>query len=439
MNIGKDATRLPETVVEVGCEGGSITLLRKRGAGEAWKFRLGINEVALYDMLSEEDLAGLGPAVKESGYVHSFPEALGLLDQYQWFKLVPLEVHPEYLDAVLLAVRDRGGPERAASWLVNFATSVAVLTGAGTSAESGIPTFRSDGGYWRTHRFQDLATPEGFARDPELVWSWYEGRRRSIALAKPNAGHYALCRIEDAKPVFTLITQNVDGLHDLAGSRSVIKLHGDIWTTRCLKCGEERIDRSQLDELPPHCHCGGMLRPGVVWFGEALPRDAMQRAEKAVRSADVLIVAGTSAQVYPAAGLISMAKAVIEINPEVTPFSDSVTFSLRGTSAKILPLLLEHNSTAIEDYLTEQRYLEATNPFRKAAEQGDVRAMVNLSRTLFSQYNYADAYMWMNVAAKNLEGTEREAACRERDVVGSWMSPEELADAQGRASGGGVE
>ncbi len=227
-----------------------------------------------------------------------------------------------------------------AATLLKSATKVAVLTGAGVSAESGLPTFRSNGGYWRTHRFEDLATPEGFARDPKFVWTWYEERRRAIAQAKPNPGHHALVALEKQKPVFTLITQNVDGLHDLAGSKNIIKLHGDIWTVRCLKCGEQRTDRSQLEELPPHCACGGMLRPGVVWFGEALPQGAMERAAAAVRAADVLIVAGTSAQVYPAAGLISLASAVIEINPEATPFSDAVTFSLRGTSAELLPQLL---------------------------------------------------------------------------------------------------
>jgi NAD-dependent deacetylase len=224
--------------------------------------------------------------------------------------------------------------------LLHSAAKVAVLTGAGVSAESGIPTFRSNGGYWRQHRFEDLATPEGFARDPKFVWTWYEERRRAIALAKPNAGHHALAALENQKPVFTLITQNVDGLHDLAGSRNVIKLHGDIWTVRCQKCGKERIDRSQLNDLPPYCNCGGMLRPGVVWFGEALPEGAMDRATTAVRASDVLIVAGTSAQVYPAAGLIPLAAAVIEINPEETPFSDEVTFSLRGTSADLLPQLV---------------------------------------------------------------------------------------------------
>jgi NAD-dependent deacetylase len=224
--------------------------------------------------------------------------------------------------------------------LLNSATNVAVLTGAGVSAESGLPTFRSNGGYWRTHRFEDLATPEGFARDPKFVWTWYEERRRAIAQAKPNPGHHALAALEKQKPFFTLITQNVDGLHDLAGSKNIIKLHGDIWTVRCVKCGEEKVDRNQPTELPPYCECGGMLRPGVVWFGEALPKGAMERASAAVRAADVLIVAGTSAQVYPAAGLISLASAVIEINPEETPFSEAVTHSLRGTSAQILPELV---------------------------------------------------------------------------------------------------
>jgi NAD-dependent deacetylase len=222
---------------------------------------------------------------------------------------------------------------------VRAAKSIAVLTGAGVSAESGIPTFRSNGGYWRTHRFEDLATPEGFARDPKFVWEWYEERRRAIAAARPNAGHEALAELERRVPRFTLITQNVDGLHDLAGSKNIIKLHGDIWTVRCLKCGREKVERAVLNELPPYCDCGGMLRPGVVWFGEMLPAGAMERAADAVRSADVLIVAGTSAQVYPAAGLIPMGRTVIEINPERTGFSDEVTYSLQGKSAEILPQL----------------------------------------------------------------------------------------------------
>lgn len=225
--------------------------------------------------------------------------------------------------------------------LLKPSTKIAVLTGAGVSAESGIPTFRSNGGFWQQYRFEDLATPEAFARNPKFVWTWYEERRRAIAKAEPNAGHRALVEIEKRSPAFTLITQNVDGLHDLAGSKNIIKLHGDIWTVRCLKCGKEHVDRSELNDMPPRCPCGGMLRPGVVWFGEMLPEGAMERATAAVRAADILIVAGTSAQVYPAAGLIPMARTVIEVNPEATAYSDEVAYSLRGTSAAILPLLIQ--------------------------------------------------------------------------------------------------
>jgi NAD-dependent deacetylase len=237
----------------------------------------------------------------------------------------------------------------AARAVVARAKSVAVLTGAGVSAESGIPTFRSNGGYWRTHRFEDLATPQGFRRDPKFVWEWYEERRRAVAKAIPNAGHLALAELERRVEAFTLVTQNVDGLHDLAGSKNVIRLHGDIWVLRCLGCGRERVDRAALSELPPYCECGSMMRPGVVWFGEMLPEGAIKRATEAVRQADAVIVAGTSARVYPAAGLIPLAiqrgAAVIEINPEETEYSDGVTFSLRGASAEILPRLIAECST----------------------------------------------------------------------------------------------
>lgn len=232
----------------------------------------------------------------------------------------------------------------AARAAVRAAKAVVVLTGAGVSAESGIPTFRSNGGFWRTRRFEDLATPQGFARDPKLVWEWYEERRRSIAAARPNAGHEALAALERRLARFTLITQNVDGLHERAGSKNIVKLHGDIWVLRCTVCGRERTDREPIAELPPHCACGGMQRPGVVWFGETLPEGAMERAAEAVGHADVVIVAGTSARVYPAAGLIPMAMdrgaTVIEVNPEATDFSGEVTFALRGPSAELLPQLL---------------------------------------------------------------------------------------------------
>lgn len=233
---------------------------------------------------------------------------------------------------------------RGAREAVLQARSIAVLTGAGVSAESGIPTFRSNGGYWQAHRFQDLATLDGFLRDPKLVWTWYEERRRNIAATKPNPGHEALAEMERRTDSFTLITQNVDGLHDVAGSKNVIRLHGDIWAIRCLRCRLERVDRGQLTDLPPYCGCGGMERPGVVWFGEELPETAMARAVEAVHYADVVIVAGTSAQVYPAAGLIPLAiernATVIEINPEATDFSSDVTYALRAPSAEVLPELV---------------------------------------------------------------------------------------------------
>ena len=221
---------------------------------------------------------------------------------------------------------------------------IAALTGAGVSAESGIPTFRSNGGLWRTNRFQDLATAEGFARDPKLVWEWYEERRRNIAGKKPNAGHVALAEMERRADQFTLITQNVDGLHDVAGSRNIVKLHGDIWSMRCTACGKEKISREQLTELPPFCECGAMMRPGVVWFGEQLPAGSIERATDAALKADAFVVLGTSAQVYPAAGLIPLAirrgAVVIEVNPEETEFSEQVSYALRGPSAEVLPRLL---------------------------------------------------------------------------------------------------
>ena len=154
--------------------------------------------------------------------------------------------------------------QRAREWL-RQASSVAVLTGAGISAESGIPTFRGAGGLWREFRAEDLATPEAFARDPRLVWEWYDWRRGLIARAEPNAGHRALAELERRAGRFTLITQNVDGLHDRAGSRNILKVHGDIWMVRCTACGREtRDDRVPLPELPPRCECGGLLRPGGI-------------------------------------------------------------------------------------------------------------------------------------------------------------------------------
>jgi NAD-dependent deacetylase len=233
-------------------------------------------------------------------------------------------------------------------WLRD-ASSIAVLTGAGVSAESGVPTFRGNTqgqqGLWNQYRAEELATPGAFARDPKLVWEWYDWRRGLIAEAKPNPGHYALAAAEARARKFTLITQNVDGLHELAGSRNVLRLHGSIWITRCVECSREREDRrTPLPEIPPRCECGGMLRPGVVWFGEALPEKIWQEAEKAARSADLFLLIGTSAVVYPAAALASMAKSsgahVVEINIEETGLSGGIDEFLQGPSGELLPQLI---------------------------------------------------------------------------------------------------
>jgi NAD-dependent deacetylase len=233
--------------------------------------------------------------------------------------------------------------EEARQWL-EAASSVVILTGAGISAESGIPTFRGSDGLWKNFKPEELATPQAFAKDPRLVWEWYDWRRGLIAKAEPNAGHRALVQLEAAKPNFTLITQNVDGLHDRAGSRRVLKLHGDIWRMQCSECGRNWPDRRvPLPKLPPHCGCGAVARPGVVWFGEPLG-EVWAEAEHAAREAEVLLVVGTSAVVSPAANLAPIAKAagarVIEINPEETPISRHVDLSLRGGAGEILARLI---------------------------------------------------------------------------------------------------
>ena len=228
--------------------------------------------------------------------------------------------------------------EDARNWLGD-AHSIAVLTGAGVSAESGIPTFRGAGGLWRNFRAEDLATPEAFAENPDLVRGWYQWRRAAVRKAAPNPVHYALAKLERCKRDFLLITQNVDDLHERAGSRNVAKLHGAIMIDRCIQCLRER-EASDQD----NCECGGRLRPGVVWFGEALPEREFLRAAAAVEKCDVLLVVGTSAVVYPAAGLIPSATfhhaKVIEVNLEETPFSANVDCSLRGLAGEILPDLL---------------------------------------------------------------------------------------------------
>jgi NAD-dependent deacetylase len=229
--------------------------------------------------------------------------------------------------------------------LVARGERVAALTGAGMSAESGIATFRGAAGLWEGERIEDVATLEGFRRDPARVWRWYDARRRQIAACRPNAGHLALAAYEARHPGFTLITQNVDGLHRAAGSRGPVLLHGAIFSVRCVRDGTVREDRRvPLPEIPPRCACGALLRPDVVWFGELLPADAMRRAEEAAGEASLFLVIGTSALVYPAASLPEIARRsgayVVEINIEPTPLSPFAHEVIAGPAARVLPALL---------------------------------------------------------------------------------------------------
>lgn len=224
------------------------------------------------------------------------------------------------------------------------AECVAVLTGAGVSASSGLETFRGAGGLWRNFRAADLATPEAYARDPQIVWEWYFWRFQTAAAAAPNSAHAALVNLENRVRDFTLVTQNVDGLHRRAGSQKVVELHGNLTQARCERCGwlEPLTHRTTLPPLCPSC--GSRMRPNVVWFGEALPQKALHSAADAFSRADVALVVGTSSVVEPAASLagltLSRGATVVEINPERTPLSAHTTLSLPHDAVTGLTLLL---------------------------------------------------------------------------------------------------
>jgi NAD-dependent deacetylase len=225
------------------------------------------------------------------------------------------------------------------------AEKIVVLTGAGVSKESGIPTFRENlTGIWENFSPEKLATVEGFLNNPSLVWQWYESRRQMICAVKPNAGHYALAELETYVPELVVVTQNIDGLHKLAGSKNIIELHGNIGRIKCLDNEHEALDVPLGLKEPPLCHCGSRLRPAVVWFGEPLPEKELTAAFRRAEACDVVLVVGTSGLVHPAASIPFLAKRrgamLIEINPESTPISDFADIRLRGASAKILPELL---------------------------------------------------------------------------------------------------
>lgn len=224
-------------------------------------------------------------------------------------------------------------------------TRVTVLTGAGISAGSGIPTFRGAAdALWSRYRPEELATPQAFARDPELVWRWYDWRRGLIRAAEPNPAHQALAALQERARV-TLVTQNVDGLHQRAGSRDVIEFHGSIWTLRCTGCGVSGEDPRVPLPVPPRCDaCDALLRPGVVWFGEGIDPEVMRRAAAAANACDLMVVVGTAGAVYPAAGLVSTARQsgarVIEFNLEPGGVTHLADLFVAGEAARTLPGLV---------------------------------------------------------------------------------------------------
>lgn len=224
---------------------------------------------------------------------------------------------------------------------------LAVLTGAGVSQESGLRTFRdAQTGLWAQYKPEDLASPQAFARSPKLVWDWYAWRREAVKGVRPNPGHYALVEMESKVPDFTLITQNVDGLHRFAGSKNVLELHGNIQRVRCADCGTFAETWADDGEAVPVCErCGGLLRPDVVWFGEALPRAGLESAVQAARSCQVFFSIGTSGVVQPAASLAYAARnngsILVEVNAESTPLTPKADFVFQGKSGEILPLLVK--------------------------------------------------------------------------------------------------
>jgi len=234
------------------------------------------------------------------------------------------------------------------------AESILVITGAGMSAESGIPTFRGPDGLWEGRSVEDVATPEGFARDPAGVWQWYSDRRRNCLQTEPHAGHVALARLEHGhRAPVTIATQNIDGLHRRAGSGDVIELHGSLFTTRCSKCSHQVPEDRAFYSEPPTCeYCGAPMRPGVVWFGEMLPADRLLRAQALSQECDVVLVVGTSAVVQPVASLPLYARhsgaTLVEVNPQETPLTPVCHFAFPHAAGEVLPQLVDRALAMVE-------------------------------------------------------------------------------------------
>lgn len=231
---------------------------------------------------------------------------------------------------------------------VRLAERVVVFSGAGVSRESGLDTFRGAGGLWQRMRPEELATPEAFRAEPAKVWRWYAWRYRQAAAAAPNPAHQAIARLETLFPAACVVTQNVDGLHQRAGSQSLLELHGTITRAVCERCRRSRDMGEAIaesSEAPPVCSCGGRFRPAVVWFGEALPEDVLVLAYEEATFCDLFLSVGTSSTVYPAANLIELASqagaCMIEVNPEPTPFSSIMDLRLAAPAGEALPALVE--------------------------------------------------------------------------------------------------
>lgn len=228
--------------------------------------------------------------------------------------------------------------------ILRSAGALVVSTGAGMSKESGIPTFRdAPNALWGKFNPEELASPEGFMKDPPLVWRWYVDRREAIGRAKPHAGHEAIAGMETMFDKFTLITQNIDDLHRKAGSKNLIEIHGNIFRFKCFDQGHPIETLPDSEDVPPRCTCGSLIRPDVVWYGELLPAEAVDHAYQALETCDAILVVGTSGTVYPAAGFPSVARQrgarVIEVNPEPTPMTRDADVFLEGPAGEIVPEL----------------------------------------------------------------------------------------------------
>lgn len=231
--------------------------------------------------------------------------------------------------------------------LIKNVDKCAILTGAGISAESGVPTFRGQEGLWGKFSPEELATMDAFMANPKIVWEWYNWRRELLGRVKPNPGHYALVKLKRFFSDYTLITQNVDGLHQLAGAEEILELHGSIMRNKCVDCESPFVTETEIDpDAIPTCQkCGGQIRPDIVWFGEMLPQETIALAFDKAESCEIFFSVGTSALVHPAASLPLTAKqcgaTLVEVNPEETPLTAIADFHLKGASGEILPKLAE--------------------------------------------------------------------------------------------------